>query len=150
MKGVSVNHKDMAAGLLFMTFGALGLAVGSGYEIGTALRMGPGYFPVVISTLLLLIGAVVSGRALWTGPAEIEWGSPRPVVLVLAAVLAFALLIEPAGLALATLILLGLVYIGGWRFRPLEFAAIYLSLVVGAFLLFVQFLQLPLIMFPGS
>jgi hypothetical protein len=133
-----------------MFFGGLGLTVGASYEIGATLRMGPGYFPVVISGLLLLVGAVIVFRALWSGSSAVGWGSPRPFILVIAAVLAFALLIEPAGFAGATLALVGLVYVGASQFRLIEFVILYSILLLGAFLLFAEFLQMPLNLLPAG
>jgi hypothetical protein len=50
------NKKDFVGGLVFVFFGAGALFMARNYRIGTAFRMGPGYFPVVLASLLLVIG----------------------------------------------------------------------------------------------
>ena len=55
--------KDFWSGVVFMTFGAIALAVSSGYRMGTAARMGPGYFPRVLGMLLIVLGAIIALRA---------------------------------------------------------------------------------------
>ena len=57
------NGKDFWAGLMFMGFG-LGFAVVSqDYSMGTAVRMGPAYFPTVLGGMLVVLGGVVFFRA---------------------------------------------------------------------------------------
>jgi hypothetical protein len=145
---LSANHRDLAAGLLFMAFGALGLWFGRTYEFGSASRMGPGYFPMTLSVLLLVVGLITAARALQSSAVAIHWGSPRPIFCVLAGVLAFALLLEPAGFAVATLVLIALVYMGGWRLRVLELVVMYAVLLASCYLLFVKLLGMPLKLIP--
>ncbi|MCU0908987.1 MAG: hypothetical protein MUF73_16465 [Rhodobacteraceae bacterium] len=47
---------DTAAGALFVVLGAGFAWFGRGLEIGTTFRMGPGYFPLVLAGLLILLG----------------------------------------------------------------------------------------------
>ena len=49
-------RKDVLAGLFFIGVALLGLYISRDYPMGTALRMGPGYFPNVLSGLLILFG----------------------------------------------------------------------------------------------
>ena len=56
------NPRDFLAGLLFMSFGAAALAMSQSYAIGTAARMGPGYFPRALGILLIVLGALLSLR----------------------------------------------------------------------------------------
>jgi len=50
------NPKDFWAGAIYVAFGAAGLLIGTNYSMGSAGRMGPGYFPVALSVLLLAFG----------------------------------------------------------------------------------------------
>ncbi|MBV5331034.1 tripartite tricarboxylate transporter TctB family protein, partial [bacterium] len=56
------NPKDFFAGLLFMAFGLAALVLSGDYTIGTAARMGAGYFPRVLGILLLGMGALLALR----------------------------------------------------------------------------------------
>ena len=95
---VTVNIRDIGAGLIFI---AIGLLFGLGsirLEIGTALRMGPGYFPLVLAGLLVALGLVIVAHGLrhpTTGRLAIPW---RGLVLILAAPVVFGLTVRGLGL----------------------------------------------------
>jgi hypothetical protein len=57
------NGKDFWAGLMFMSFGLGFMYVSRDYSMGTAVRMGPAYFPMVLGGMLTVLGAVVFFRA---------------------------------------------------------------------------------------
>ena len=67
-------HRDILAGTLFIVIGALALLGARGYPVGSAMRMGPGYFPVVLGWLLVALGALVGLRAAPAGAT----GIPSP------------------------------------------------------------------------
>ncbi len=50
------NPKDFWAGALFVAIGVGTLLMGSKYTLGTAARMGPGYFPRILGILLIVLG----------------------------------------------------------------------------------------------
>jgi hypothetical protein len=149
MKIPTVNQRDLLAGLVFAALGVLGLLFGKDLEYGSLARMGPGYFPFVISVLLLCIGVYLGGSACWSGRAKISWGTPRPILSVLAGMVIFGLLIEKAGLSLAALFIVGLTYIGAWKFRFLEFVVLSFLLILASYLVFVKILAMPLKMIVG-
>ena len=102
-----IRHpKDFAAGLMFIAFGVAAIAIGSGYPLGVAARMGPGYFPRILGILLIVLGAVVTFRALRLDGARITLESPRPLLIVLGSIVLFALIARPLGLVVATILLI--------------------------------------------
>ena len=60
-------NKDRLGGLLFIALGAIVLAMGVGYNIGTLQHMGAGFVPVTLGVLMLLAGAAI---ALTATPSE--------------------------------------------------------------------------------
>jgi hypothetical protein len=60
---VAKNGKDFWAGLMFIAFGLGFMLVSRNYPMGTAVRMGPAYFPTVLGGMLAVLGAVVLFRA---------------------------------------------------------------------------------------
>lgn len=56
------NGKDFWAGLMFIAFGAAFMYVSQNYAMGTAVRMGPAYFPTVLGGMLIVLGAAVFFR----------------------------------------------------------------------------------------
>jgi hypothetical protein len=64
--------------------------------------MGPGYFPTLLSYLIILIGVIVGLKSLAIEGPPIDPIKLRPLVVILIAVLAFGYLIEQIGLAITT------------------------------------------------
>lgn len=96
--------KDLAAGLLFLGLAALFAADASKLPLGTSLRIGPGVFPLLLSTLLGALGLalVVTGLR---SPADADWTFAwRGLVLIVVAVVAFGFLVQPLGFLLAVAI----------------------------------------------
>ena len=136
------NHKDFYSGLIFIFFGALAVVVARNYPMGSTLRMGPGYFPTLLGSVLAILGFLITARALWLDGEAIEPLAPRPMALVLGAVLAFALLIERTGLVLATVALVVLSRLSE-EFRLGEVAALSVLLAALGVAVFVYGLGLP-------
>lgn len=93
-----LNDKDVASGLMFIGVGAICLFLMDGFEFGTTARPGPGFFPIVLSALLILIGIAVSSWGLLRQRNLIAQIALRPLILITSAVCIFAFCIEPLGL----------------------------------------------------
>ena len=91
--------KDILAGLAFVVFGLGFAVVATSYEIGTTLRMGPGYFPLALGALLVILGGLILAKGVVAGEAEaigaISW---RALGLILGAVVFFGLAVRGLGL----------------------------------------------------
>ena len=99
------SPQDLGAGLVFVAIGAAGLYFGQDLAFGSAARMGPGYFPILLSYLIIGVGLVLAVKALATDGPPIEAIHIRPLFAILAAILAFGILIDRVGLALTTALL---------------------------------------------
>lgn len=91
--------KDLLAGLIFIGFGlAFGYA-SLNYQIGTAFRMGPGYFPLVLSVIIVGLGAVILIQS-FLAPDEIPIGRfPwRGLALILGGLIFFGYTVRGLGL----------------------------------------------------
>jgi hypothetical protein len=96
-----VSRKDVLAGLAFIAFGLAFGAASLGYQLGTALRMGPGYFPLVLAGLLVLLGVVIVAQAGAAGAdrtpiGRVPW---RGLALLVGALVFFGLTVRGLGLA---------------------------------------------------
>ena len=144
------SQEDFWAGLMFIGFGILAIVVARDYPIGSALRMGPGYFPTYLGALLIVIGAVVAGLALRVqGEGTGKWGW-RPLIWLSAAFAAFGLLIESAGFVLALLALIVASSLAGRDTRILELIVLIIVLIAGSVGLFIYGLELPYRLHPWS
>jgi hypothetical protein len=140
-----LRRKDVLGGLLLVALGAAGLIFGASLDMGTPLRMGPGFFPRVLSWLLVVFGGVIAVQGFMQADAEIAtrivW---RPLMLITAAVLAFQLLIDRAGLIAATVAVVVVGAIAGRDARIAEVGALAAIMAVCTAVLFVHVLNLPL------
>ena len=91
--------RDVLAGLIFVAFGAAFAITAATYEVGSALRMGPGYFPILVGGLTVFFGVLVIAKGILVGESgevgEIPW---RAIALVLGAVLFFGFTVRGLGL----------------------------------------------------
>jgi hypothetical protein len=99
------SPQDFGAGVFFMLFGIAGIFFARGLIFGSAEHMGPGYFPVILSAAIVLIGAVVATRTLAAEGPQIEPFGWRALLFVLVSILLFAFLIGRVGLVVTTVIL---------------------------------------------
>jgi hypothetical protein len=144
------NAKDFWAGLMFLAFGAGFVVAARGYPMGSAVRMGPAYFPTVLGIVLALLGAAILLKSFAAERAAVPRFALRPLLLVLLAIVLFALLLKPLGLVLSTLVLVLVGAYAGHEFRWRE--ALILGAVLAAFavLVFNYALQLPFNIWPAA
>jgi hypothetical protein len=102
--------KDILSGLIFIGFGvAFGVAA-AGYPIGTALRMGPGYFPLVLAVALGLIGLLIVGKGFSAAAADSDLGRVpwRAMLQICGAIIFFGATVRGLGLAPTLLVTVSL------------------------------------------
>ncbi len=153
------SEKDFYSGLVFIVTGG-GFAWGAtSYKIGDAARMGPGYFPLLLGLLLMLLGAVVAFKAM---VIETEDGDRigqwmwRPVGFIVTANVAFGVLlgglpslkIPAMGMVLAIYALTLIGARAGSEFRLKEVLALATILVVGSYVVFIMVLKLQIQVWP--
>ncbi|MCL4801367.1 MAG: tripartite tricarboxylate transporter TctB family protein [Burkholderiales bacterium] len=143
------RSKDFWAGLMFIAFGVGFILVARDYAIGSAVRMGPAYFPTVLGGLLTLLGLAIGGRAFVAAGAAVGRFALRPAILVVLSVVLFALALRPLGLVAATAILIFVGAFGGSEFRWWEVAVLYLVLIVFSVAAFYHGLGLPFQLWPA-
>ena len=141
-----IRHpKDFFAGLIFVAFGVAAIVIGSEYTLGTAARMGPGYFPRILGILLIVLGAALALRALRLRGTRIPPWKWRPTLIVLGSVVLFGLIVTRLGLVLSTIVLIVLASAASheFRFKEASISAVLLAaLAVGVFVIGLK-LQLP-------
>jgi len=140
------SPKDFVAGLMFIVVGIAAIVIASNYTLGTAARMGPGYFPRILGLLLIALGGVIALRGLRTQGIAIAAWRWRPTIVVLFSVVLFGLIVTYAGLALSTVILIVLASTASSEFRwkeALISGILLAALAVGVFIVGLK-LQLPI------
>lgn len=142
------NPQDLAAGLFFLVIAGGALWVAWGYPTGTAVRMSSGYFPRLLCLLLAVIGAFVSLRALAVDGPALTAVRLRPVLLVSAAIVAFAYSIQTLGLVLATVLITVIGSFASPQVRLLEMIAAAAALALMATAIFIWGIGLPIPIWP--
>jgi hypothetical protein len=137
--------KDVWAGLIYIALGGAMFWVALGYRLGTAGRMGPGYFPRVLALILVLIGIIslVRGLIVQGEPVgDLAW---KPLALISLSSVLFGLLLERAGLAvaLAALVLVSASASNQFRWDGKALAGL-VALVAFCVLVFVKGLGVPM------
>jgi len=142
------NTQDLVCGLFFIAVALIGFWFGRDLPMGTPTRLGTGVFPYLLCWGMLIIGAVIFLKGLFTaGEAfgRIAW---RPVILIPLAATLFALTIDPLGLVVAMLVMIIPSGLAGHEFYPKEFTIFTVILVVIGVALFIWGLGMPIKTFP--
>lgn len=137
--------KDILAGGVFIALG-LAFALGSlAYNIGTPLRMGPGYVPLTLGGLLAVLGVLIVVKGFIAGEGDdiggVDW---RAVLLIAAALLFFGLTVRGVGVVGALLGASLMATLARSRTSPLEALVIAVGLTVLSVVVFIVALQLRL------
>jgi hypothetical protein len=129
-----------------------GLSWSFSYNIGTLLRMGPGFFPALVFGALILVGLVIVARALLQPGEAIEPLAMRPLALalVLGAVLVFGLGVERLGFVVSAFLLVLVACFAGARLSAVQMALLAAGLTAFCWFIFVFALGLPLPLWPEA
>lgn len=137
------NNKDFFAGLLFIVIGLVAMVMAQKFPMGTSLRMGPGYFPTVLSGIMIAFGLYVMARGLIKGEKiEGVWGI-RPLVLVTLGLVVFGFIMERLGMVLALFALFFISALGGHEFKFKEVLILASVMTAAAWGIFIYGLGLP-------
>ncbi|MDP3134086.1 MAG: tripartite tricarboxylate transporter TctB family protein [Burkholderiaceae bacterium] len=97
------DMQDVIGGLSLAALGAFAAIFAQRYEFGDLNRMGPGFFPVILGTLLAVLGILIAVPAFFRSgpPVQVRW---KPFALVMASLVAFAMTLKVLGLIVATML----------------------------------------------
>ena len=90
------SQKDFYSGLMFTAVGIVFAVGATNFTVGSAARMGPGYFPLLLGILLAILGVVVTLQSFKSKATD---GDPigrfawRPLGFIIGANLAFGVLL---------------------------------------------------------
>ena len=144
-----MNNKRFLSGVMFIGIGAVAIFMARDYPMGSALRMGPGYFPIVLGGIVIAFGVweIIVGF-LKPDPVQGNWSVRALVVLPLSAVV-FGVLMETAGFIPALIALVIVSAFAGREFKTIEVILLAIGLTVACTGLFIYGLGLPYPLFTG-
>ncbi len=146
------NPKNFWSGVMFLALGLFfALFAWRNYDMGSAQRMGPAYFPTVLGALLALLGLgiAIGGLAREGHDGRIERFHFGPIAWIIGAIVAFGVLLRPAGLVVALVALVVISMLGSHEFKWKE--ALVVSVVMGVivYLVFIYGLKLTIPVWPA-
>ncbi|TKT69439.1 tripartite tricarboxylate transporter TctB family protein [Aquamicrobium sp. LC103] len=145
-----VVSSDFLSGALFMLFGGGFILIARGYELGTSVQMGPGYFPLALGCGVVLIGLALCGKA-FLAPAGGECAAEfhvRPALFVLGGMIVFGLALRPFGLIVSAVLMVVVASFAGSERRWWEVVLLACGLAIFSALVFVEALGVPMPLWP--
>ena len=134
---------DVLAGGIFVLIGVAFVVGSLGYELGTPLRMGPGYFPLLVGALLAALGLAIVLKGLVAAEVltfgTVPW---RAVAAIVLALVFFGFTARRLGFVPASAVTALVTTLASRRMRPLVALAVAAGLTVASTLIFVVGLQL--------
>jgi len=138
------NGKDFWIGVVYVAFGSAAIIVSRNYGMGTALKMGPSYFPTILGGLLIVIGAISLIRSF------IKPGNPfgtfafKGLLLITVSIILFGFIVRGAGLVIALPVLVIISSYASIRFRWKYSLVLAVGLTIFCILVFLKGLGVPL------
>lgn len=144
------NKRDFWAGLMFIAFGLLFVGLSQQYTLGTAAKMGPGYFPTALGILMAVLGLIVAIGAFSKGNVVTELSKVgwRELLMVLGAVGLFALALPTLGLMIALVLLIGASAYASHEFSVKDTVIAIIFLMILSYCVFVWGLELQFPVWP--
>lgn len=153
------SQKDFFSGLMFTAVGVAFAWGATKYSLGTAARMGPGYFPTMLGVLMAILGGVITFKSM---VVETEDGDKvgswawKPLLFIIAANLLFGLMLGglpsikfPAfGLIVGIYVLTFVASLAGEEFKFKEVAILATILAIMSYLAFIVLLKLQFPVWP--
>ena len=138
------NPKDFWAGLIYVTLGLAAVYIAQDYEMGTATRMGPGYFPTMLGGLLALIGVASLVRSFYVPGEPVGTLAIKAMLLICGGTLLFALMLRGAGMIVSMIVLVLVSSYASVRFRPGPAVLLAVGLTAFCILVFIRGLGVPM------
>lgn len=141
---MSVNKREIGAGFFMLLIGVAALIIVSDYNIGSARRMGPGYFPFILSGLLSLVGALIIVTGIKSEAKNLPNVSWRPMVIIFISLIGFMLGMYLGGLLPAIVLTIAISSLADKKSTWKDVLLLAGLVPLAAWLVFNQGLSLPI------
>jgi Tripartite tricarboxylate transporter TctB family len=138
------NPKDFWTGLIYIFFGSSAILIARDYSMGTAVKMGPAYFPTILGGLLLAIGVISVIRSFVVPGPGLGAFAIKGLVLITVSVVVFGSVVRGLGVAITLPLLIIVSAYGSTRFRWRPTLLMAAGLTIFCVLVFVKGLGIPL------
>jgi putative tricarboxylic transport membrane protein len=138
------NPKELWIGIIYVAVGSAALYLCQDLEMGRAGRMGPAYFPTILSTLLIGVGAISLVRSFLKAGTPVGKLAVRGLVLITLGIVLFGVLARGAGFAVALPVLVFVCSFASVKFRWRNTLFMAAGLTVFCVFVFLKGLGIPL------
>lgn len=138
------NHRDFWSGVLFILTGTLFALLSQQYTVGTAAKMGPGYFPAMLGGLMALLGLMLLVPSVRMGSPETRINPVdfKMIGLILGAVALYAATLPKLGFIVSLVLLVVVSSYASHEFKLKSTLISAVALLIGSWLVFVKGLEL--------
>ena len=143
------DNRDFFAGLFFIAIGAAAMWISRDYPMGSALRMGPGYFPTVLGGIVVVFGIYVLIKGVINNEKVVGNWSLRALIVLPIATWIFGVMMENVGFIPALVVLMYTSSVAGKEFKFLEVTIMAVVMVIVCTGVFIYGLGLPYPLFKG-
>jgi putative tricarboxylic transport membrane protein len=141
---IARNPKDFWTGIIYVAIGGAAMFLSRDYGMGTAVKMGPAYFPTILSGLLIVIGAISLLRSFMKPGTPIGTVAWKGLFLVIASTVLFGVIVRGVGMAIALPLLIMISAFASTRFSWKYALALAVGVTVFCVLIFQVALGVPL------
>jgi Tripartite tricarboxylate transporter TctB family len=139
---------------MFIVIGIIFWVGASNYQLGSAARMGPGWFPSVLGAIMTFLGVLIAGiglknQAAWAATEGIGW-TWKPVIILTVAVVLFGFALPTLGMVVAIVLLTFLSGVAAHDKEYKSLAMITVIMCIFCAAVFVWGLKLQMKLFPWS
>lgn len=138
------NAKDLGAAGVFLALGGWFAYQSLQLPLGSALRMGPGFFPLLLATLLIALGLILAVTALGVSGEAFRFAGPRAILLILVPPIIFGLTIRGLGFIPSVAIVVFLTSFASRRMSLWLAVALTVGITAFCYLVFLRGLGLPI------
>jgi hypothetical protein len=149
-----LKNKDLLAGLMFIAIGVTFWIGAGNYQMGSAARMGPGWFPSVLGAIMTFLGVLIAviglkNQAKFAATEGIGW-TWQPVIILTAAVVLFGFALPTLGMVAAIILLTVISGVAAHDREYKSLAMITVIMCIFCAAVFIWGLKLQMKLFPWS
>jgi hypothetical protein len=140
----SRNPKDLWTGIIYIAFGAAAIFIARDYGLGTPRKMGPAFFPGILSIILIVIGIISLTRSFIRPGTPVGRFTFKGLLMVTGATVLFGLIVRGAGLIIAMPVLVIVSAYASHKFSWRTSIIMAIVLTASCILIFLKGLGIPL------
>ena len=139
------SQRDFFSGLMFIIAGVIFAVGATNYSMGSSAKPGAGYFPLILSVIMAILGAIVLFKSL---TIETEGGDPiggiawRPLLVIVVSIAVFGAVLPRLGMFITIPLLIVMVSFAGDEFSWKGVIANSIVLTAGSWVIFIWGLNL--------